>query len=76
MANVLVLANETIGGGELLDAVRNRHKRGGAHFYVVVPQSKPRHGNVIYDEDLGHAVTPSLLSRWRRPPAARRAHRP
>ena len=50
MANVLVLANETIGGGELLDAVRDRHKRGDAHFYVVVPQSKPRHGNVIYDE--------------------------
>ena len=50
MANVLVLANETIGGGELLDAVRERHKQGDARFYVVVPQSKPRHGNVIYDE--------------------------
>jgi len=50
MANVLVLANETIGGAELLDAVRERHARGDARFFVVVPQSRPRHGNVIYDE--------------------------
>jgi hypothetical protein len=50
VANVLVLANETIGGKELLDAVRERHAEGDAHFHVVVPQSRPRHGNVIYDE--------------------------
>jgi hypothetical protein len=50
MADILVLANETIGGAKLLDAIRDRHKRGDARFHVVVPQSKPRHGNVIYDE--------------------------
>ena len=50
MANVLVLANETIGGKELLDAIRERAAKGDARFYVVVPQSRPRHGNVIYDE--------------------------
>src|SRR4051794_23718714 len=50
MANVLVLANETIGGGQLLDAVRERHARGDARFFVVVPQSRPRHGNVVYDD--------------------------
>lgn len=50
MADILVLANETIGGAELLDAIRARHERGDARFHVVVPQSKPRHGNVIYDE--------------------------
>ena len=50
MADVLVLANETIGGRELLDAIRDRHKEGDARFHVVVPQSRPRHGNVIYDE--------------------------
>jgi hypothetical protein len=50
MANVLVLANETIGGKELLDAIRDRAAEGDARFHVVVPQSKPRHGNVIYDE--------------------------
>ena len=50
MANILVLANETIGGKELLDAIRERAKQGDAHFHVVVPQSRPRHGAVIYDE--------------------------
>ena len=50
MAHVLVLANETIGGAELLDAIRERHEAGDARFFAVVPQSKPRHGAVIYDE--------------------------
>ena len=50
MAGVLVLANETIGGKKLLDAVLERHARGAARFFVVVPKTRPRHGNVIYDE--------------------------
>src|SRR5918994_6206518 len=50
MAEILVLANETIGGAKLLDAIRERHARGDARFHVVVPQIRPRHGNVIYDE--------------------------
>src|SRR5919202_6480793 len=51
MAKVLVLANETIGGEKLLDAVRERAARGDdVEFFVVVPQTRPRHGNVIYDE--------------------------
>ena len=50
MANVLVLANETIGGEPLLNAIRERHAQGDAKFFVVVPQTKPRYGNVIYDE--------------------------
>ncbi|MDP9293331.1 MAG: hypothetical protein M3O90_02725, partial [Actinomycetota bacterium] len=50
MADILVLANETIGGAKLLDAVRERNTKGDARFHVVVPQSRPRHGNVIYDE--------------------------
>jgi hypothetical protein len=51
VANVLVLANETIGGKSLLDRVRERAGEGGnVHFHVVVPQTRPRHGNVIYDE--------------------------
>src|SRR5215213_10235367 len=50
MAEILVLANETIGGEKLLDAIRERHSQGDARFHVVVPQTKPRHGNVIYDE--------------------------
>lgn len=50
MAEILVLANETIGGAKLLDAIRRRHAQGNARFHVVVPQSRPRHGSVIYDE--------------------------
>src|SRR5215203_1950935 len=50
MAEILVLANETIGGEKLLDAIRERHGQGDARFHVVVPQIRPRHGNVIYDE--------------------------
>src|SRR3954447_1975178 len=50
MANVLVLANETIGGAKLLEAIRDRHSRGEARFFVVVPQARPRHGNVVYDD--------------------------
>ena len=50
MAEILVLANETIGGEKLLDAMRERHAQGDARFHVVVPLTRPRHGNVIYDE--------------------------
>ncbi len=50
MADILVLANETIGGAALLDAIRERHAQGDARFHVVVPLTRPRHGNVIYDE--------------------------
>jgi hypothetical protein len=50
MAEILVLANETIGGAKLLDAIRERHAQGDARFHVVVPLTRPRHGNVIYDE--------------------------
>src|SRR6476646_3379433 len=51
MAEVLVLANETIGGEALLDAIKERARRGDdVGFFVVVPQVRPRFGNVIYDE--------------------------
>ena len=51
MAKVLVLANETIGGEKLLDAIRERARRGdGVSFHVVVPQARPRFGNVVYDD--------------------------
>lgn len=53
MSRILVLANETIGGAPLLDAIRRRRAEDpDATFFVVVPQTKPRYGNVIYD----HAV--------------------
>src|SRR4051794_38509644 len=50
MANILVLANETIGGRALLDRIRERNEQGDAHFFIVVPRSRPRYGNVVYDD--------------------------
>ncbi|MEJ7892287.1 MAG: hypothetical protein WKF94_06570 [Solirubrobacteraceae bacterium] len=50
MANVLVLANETIGGEKLLARILERNGEGDARFFIVVPQSKPKFGNVIYDD--------------------------
>src|SRR4051794_20329441 len=50
MANVLVLANETIGGKGLLDAIRARHEQGDAKFFIVVPRTRPKYGNVVYDD--------------------------
>jgi hypothetical protein len=50
MANVLVLANETIGGAPLLDAIKERHEQGDARFYVVVPRTEPKFGRVVYDD--------------------------
>jgi len=46
---VLILANETIAGGPLLERIKERAQE-GTRFFVVVPQTRPRHGNVIYDD--------------------------
>jgi hypothetical protein len=46
---VLVVANRTVGGHKLLGAVRERAQEGDVEFHLVVPLSRPRHGNVIYD---------------------------
>jgi hypothetical protein len=46
---VLVVANRTVGGKKLLDAVRARAEQGDTEFHLVVPLSRPKHGNVIYD---------------------------
>jgi hypothetical protein len=50
MKEILVVANRTLGGKKLLDAVRTRAASGDVHFCLVVPQSKPSAGLVIYDE--------------------------
>ena len=42
--NVLVIANETVLGRELLDKIRERAARGNASFLIVSPQSDPSEG--------------------------------
>jgi hypothetical protein len=50
MKEVLVVANRTLGGANLLEAVRKRAADGDVRFRLVVPQSNPSAGLVIYDE--------------------------
>lgn len=50
MREVLVIANRTLGGEKLLDAVRERAGREETVFRLVVPMTKPTAGLVIYDE--------------------------
>jgi hypothetical protein len=50
MRTVLVLANETIGGRPLLEAVRAHAAEDDTRFVLCVPQTRPRAGYVIYDD--------------------------
>ncbi len=52
MSKVLVVANETLGGRALIDAVRARADRGDATFYVIAPQNQPKSGYVVYTESV------------------------
>jgi hypothetical protein len=49
-ANVLVVANETVGGQRLLDAIKQRAGRGPIQCTVICPQNNPRAGLVRYEE--------------------------
>ncbi|MDH4104328.1 MAG: hypothetical protein OEV29_13265, partial [Thermoleophilia bacterium] len=46
--SVLVVANETLVGTELVDAVRRRAERGPIRVAVVAPVTQPREGYVVY----------------------------
>ena len=50
MKTILVVANETLGGKSLLDAVRSRAAEGEVRFVICVPQNRPRSGLVVYDD--------------------------
>ncbi|CAN5275563.1 hypothetical protein BH09ACT13_BH09ACT13_13020 [soil metagenome] len=47
-ASILVVANETLMGDELIAAVRRRAKRGPIRVKVVAPVTLPREGYVVY----------------------------
>ena len=47
---VLVVANRTVGGRKLLQSVLERARADeGTVFHLVVPLTRPRHGDVIYE---------------------------
>src|SRR5665809_56570 len=54
---IMVVANETVGGRVLIDAVRARAEAVMAEdrpyrVTVICPQNQPRHGYVIYDDSV------------------------
>jgi hypothetical protein len=49
MKTILVIANETIGGRPLLDAVKARSAEGDVRFVLCVPLARPKAGLVVYD---------------------------
>ena len=53
---ILVVANETVTGQPLIDAVRRRADGGPIAVHVVCPQNQPRHGYVIYDDTIRGAA--------------------
>lgn len=50
MKTILVVANETLGGRPLLEHVLTKASEDEIRVVVCVPRSRPRHGNVIFDE--------------------------
>lgn len=50
MREILVVANRTLGGAKLLETVRARAAEEPTRFRLIVPQSQPSAGLVIYDE--------------------------
>src|SRR5919205_3166863 len=58
---ILVVANETVGGRALIDAVKKHaedaHERGEPfHVTVVCPQNQPKSGYVIYEDSVRTAA--------------------
>jgi hypothetical protein len=53
---ILVVANETVGGGALIDAVKRHADAGAVSVHVICPQNAPKHGYVIYDGTVREAA--------------------
>jgi hypothetical protein len=58
---ILVVANETVGGRSLIDAVKRHAEQAHAEakpfeVCVVCPQNRPKHGYVVYDESVRAAA--------------------
>ncbi len=53
---ILVVANETVGGTALIDAVKRHTDAGDVSVHVICPQNAPKHGYVIYDGTVEEAT--------------------
>ncbi len=47
MGSYLVVANQTLGGKELMDELRQRAAAGDSSFYVLVPNTKAAHYHAV-----------------------------
>ena len=62
MRHVLVIANETVAGKSLIEALERRAKEGALRVTVVCPINQPREGYVVY-EDTRRAAAGRRLER-------------
>jgi hypothetical protein len=53
---LLVVANETVGGRSLIEAVKAHAERGAITDRVVCPQNRPKHGLVVHDDSVREAA--------------------
>ena len=54
--SLLVVANETVAGRALIDAVKKHASEGDVHVHVICPQNAPKHGFVINDAHVRDAA--------------------
>src|ERR687888_2027534 len=47
-SSILVVANETLTGGNLIETLKRRAEAGPVRIHVVAPVSPPRRGYVVY----------------------------
>ena len=60
--NVLVIANETVAGKSLIEALKRRSEQGPLRVTVITPVNQPREGYVVY-EDTRRAAAGRRLER-------------
>jgi len=48
--HVLVIANETVAGRSLIEAIERRRKDGAVRVTVITPVNQPREGYVVYED--------------------------
>src|ERR687887_908522 len=56
MIRILVVANETVAGQALIDAVKRHADQGEVKVHVICPQNEPKHGYVIHDTHIREAA--------------------
>ena len=56
MKRILVVANETVAGKPLIEAVQRHAEGEEIHVHVICPQNQPKHGYVIHEDHVRDAA--------------------